>query len=251
MDDVIYRDRAVYLSAADTLVVADLHLGREAVANVDAPLGAQSDIRSRLETLIAEFEPAQLIFAGDLLHSFSTLPAGVERAVGSLYELCSEQARVRAVKGNHDQLLEEIWPGTVETELTLKDGTVICHGHEPPSQDTSGQSTQNSQQQSSQQAQQPTQERRYLIGHEHPAISIEGKRHPCLCVDPTGYRGCPLIILPAFTRLAGGVELNTLQPADLQSPLISAVDSLQPTVWDGETETALEFPPIGEFRRLL
>jgi len=230
VDDIAFRDRAIYLEATETLVAADLHLGRAATSNVDVPLDESGDIHARLARLVAYFEPQQIVFAGDMLHSFSTIPNGVDETVTDLYEQCrTAGSDPIAIEGNHDRLLESVWPDETVDSVRLADGTVICHGHTEP--DRRGE--------------------RYLIGHDHPAISIEGKRHPCLCVDPTGYCGAPLIVLPAFTRLAGGVELNRLRADALQSPLISSVDSLQPHVWDGDDETTLQFPPLGEFRRLL
>ena len=230
MDDIAFRDRAVYFDATETLALADLHLGRAATSNVDAPLDEAGDIHARLAALIDQFDPQQVVFAGDILHSFSTVPRGVEEAVTDLSEQCrTAGCEPIAIEGNHDTQLESVWPGSIHESVRLADGTVICHGHAEP--DRRGE--------------------RYLIGHDHPAISIEGKRHPCLCVDPTGYRGRELLVVPAFTRLAGGVELNRLRADALQSPLIESVDSLQPHVRDAESETTLQFPPLGEFRRLL
>jgi len=230
VDDLAFRDRAVYLETAETLVVADLHLGREAVSNVTVPLDERGDLLDRLARLRADFDPSTVVFAGDLLHSFSTVPDGVGETVADLYDRCIDAGvDVVAVAGNHDRLLEDVWPASVESAVKLDDGTVVCHGHEEP--DRRGE--------------------RYLIGHDHPAITIEGRKHPCLCVDPDGYRESEVIVLPAFTRLAGGVELNRLRGDAFQSPLVPSVDGLQPIIWDGDGETMLEFPPLGEFRRLL
>jgi len=230
VDDFVVRDRALYLQSTETLVVADLHLGREATANVSAPLGERSDLLGRLSTLRSVFKPTRIVFAGDLLHSFSTIPAGVGETVAKLYQDCVDDGvDVVAIEGNHDQLLDSVWPGSVESVVKLDDHTVICHGHEEPTQ----------------------RGKRYLIGHDHPAITIEGVKRPCFCVDPVGYCDTQLVVLPAFTRLAGGVELNHLRADALQSPLISSVDSLQPIVWDPTDEKTLQFPPLGEFRRLL
>lgn len=225
-----FRDRAVYLADTETLVCSDLHLGRAATSSVDVPLGESTEIHSRLSGLLRQFEPQQVVFAGDILHSFSTVPAGVEQAVASIYETCTDHCQeVVAIEGNHDTQLASIWPRALESTITLEDQTVICHGHTEP--DCHG--------------------ARYLIGHDHPAITIEGVKRPCLCVDPSGYRGRELIVLPAFTRLAGGVELNRLRANALQSPLIDSVDSLQPHVWDPDADKTLQFPPLAAFRRLL
>ena len=230
MDDITFRDRAVYLPATETLVVADLHIGREAVSNVAVPLGESTALLDRLADLRATFKPTRIVFAGDLLHSFSTIPKRVEQTVGELYQQCVDDGvDPVAIAGNHDRLLDAVWPTPVESAVKLNDGTVICHGHEEP--DLQGS--------------------RYLIGHDHPAITIEGVKRPCLCVDPTGYHESELVVLPAFTRLAGGVELNRLRGDALLSPLVSSVETLQPTVRDADAEQTLQFPPLGEFRRLL
>ena len=230
MDEFAYRDRAVYLETTETLVLADLHLGREAVSNVSAPLGERGDLLDRLARLRTAFDPTRVVFAGDILHSFSTVPHGVEQTVTDLYTECIDDGvEVIAIEGNHDRLLEQVWPASVEPAIRLADGTVVCHGHDEPA--LSGD--------------------RYLIGHDHPAITIEGVKRSCLCVDPTGYHGNEVAVLPAFTRLAGGVELNRLRGDAFQSPLVPSVDGLQPIIWDADGETMLEFPPLGEFRRLL
>jgi hypothetical protein len=230
VDDIEFRDRAVYLPTTETLVLADLHLGREAASSVTVPLGESTDLLDRLAVLQSAFEPTRIVFAGDLLHSFSAVPEAVVRTVEELYTTCVDDGvEVVAIEGNHDRLLDSVWSGPIESAIKLDDGTVICHGHEEP--DLRGD--------------------RYLIGHDHPAIKIEGVRRPCVCVDKSGYRDSELVVLPAFTRLAGGVELNHLRASELQSPLITAVDSLCPVVWDSNRQKALRFPPLGEFRRLL
>ncbi|MFW6320420.1 MAG: metallophosphoesterase [Halohasta sp.] len=230
MDEFVFRDRAIYLPSTETLVVADLHLGREATASVDAPLGERRDLLERLAGLREGFEPTRIVFAGDLLHSFSTVPDGVAETARALYHDCVDDGlAVVAIEGNHDRMLDTVWPGEIESAVELDDGTVVCHGHQEP----------------------PLDGDRYVIGHDHPAIRIEGVKRPCLCVDPAGYRGAELVVLPAFTRLAGGRELNGLRADALQSPLVGSVASLRPVVWDPDRETALRFPPLGEFRRLL
>ena len=74
MIDAEFRDRALYLPGAETLVLADLHLGRAATSAVQVPLGEQQDITSRLEGLIDRYTPTGVVLAGDVLHSFSDTP---------------------------------------------------------------------------------------------------------------------------------------------------------------------------------
>lgn len=222
-----YRDRAVFVPELETLVVADVHLGRAATSNVEAPLGERDDVTERLAALCGHFDPAEVVIAGDLLHAFSTVPDGVAESVRALQEtIRAAGARPVVTPGNHDGLLAEVWDGPVEPEYALGD-RVVCHGHEPPSTDAAG----------------------YVVGHDHPTIEIEGQRHPCFLVAEEAYRGADLLMLPAFTRLAPCVAVNRMRADEFDSPLVTDADSLCPVVEDGD-ET-LRFPPLGEFRRLL
>ena len=226
--DCVFRDRAVYLGDADTLVLADLHVGRAEAAGVDAPLGEATDRIERLKALLAAFEPAQVVFAGDVLDRFDRLSERSRQRVAALRTACLDAgADPVAIAGNHDTRLSDCWPDDVHRERTLGDDTVVCHGHREP--DARG--------------------RRYLVGHDHPAIAIEGVRRPCFCFGEGCYRGNDLLVLPAFTRLAAGVEINDRRAADFQSPLVASLDALRPIVVDGER--GLWFPPLGSFRELL
>lgn len=228
--DLRFHDLAVYLSAADAVVLGDLHIGRESSSRVAAPISDADDIAGRLNALLQEYEPATVVFAGDLLHSFAELPMTARRTVEQLCDDCADaDADAIAVAGNHDDRLADCWPGTVESATTLSDGTVVCHGHEKP--DSRGD--------------------RYIIGHDHPALAIEGVRRPCYLFGDDQYRGSDLLVLPAFTHLAGGVEINRRQASDLQSPLVAELSTMQPVVWDDDGAEALWFPPLESIRHRL
>ncbi|MFC6726418.1 metallophosphoesterase, partial [Halobium palmae] len=44
MKGLAFRNRAVFLPAAETLVVADLHVGRDENSGVEFPLGERADL---------------------------------------------------------------------------------------------------------------------------------------------------------------------------------------------------------------
>jgi putative SbcD/Mre11-related phosphoesterase len=228
--DLQFSDRAVYLADADALVLADLHVGRESSSQVAAPISDADDLIGRLNALLATYEPATAVFAGDILHSFGHLPVPARQTVEELWNTC-ESAGIDAiaVAGNHDDRLSDCWPGGVEAETELSDGTIVCHGHEPPERRGD----------------------RYIIGHDHPALGIEGVRRPCYLFGEKAFRGGDLLVLPAFTRLAGGVECNSRTASDLQSPLVGDLGAMQPVVWDGDGEASLWFPPLGSIRQQL
>jgi len=222
-----FRDRALVLG--DTLIVADLHVGMAARSGVEFPVGERADLVERFEALLSAVRPAEAVVAGDLLHAFSSVPRGVGGTLRDLRRTAREAGvRPVVVRGNHDTMLESVWEGPVD-EAYRVDGTdtVVCHGHDPPDAPAA----------------------RYVVGHDHPVIEIEGQRRPCHLRG--GYGGAEVIVLPAFTRLAPGAVVNGMRAADFQSPLVTDVDALRPVVRDAEAGETLEFPPLGEFRRML
>lgn len=223
------RERTAYLEDADTLVVADLHVGRDATSAVEVRLGEHEDLIGRFGGLLEHFDPAEVVVAGDLLHSFGSIPDGVAETVRALRRTAREaDAMVVVTPGNHDTMLDELWDGPTAPEYRVGD-TVVLHGHEPPDSEAD----------------------RYVIGHDHPVIAIEGQRHPCFLYGPDTYRGADVLVLPAFTRLMRGSTVNGMAAADFMSPLVTNADAFRPTVRDEDAEESLEFPALGSFRRML
>ena len=231
MNGVAFDRRGVFLTDAATLVVADLHAGRGEASNVTLPLGERADLRDRLDRLLSEREPETVVFAGDVLHRCDGATQRARGTVDALVDACYDAgARPVFVRGNHDTALDGLRDGVVSAHVV--DGarrTVVCHGHERPDVDAD----------------------RYVIGHDHPAITIEGKRHPCFLEVPDAHRGADVLMLPAFSRLAPGVTVNDARGSDLQTPLIDGVSDARPVVYDPDDGSTLRFPPLSEFRRLL
>jgi len=227
------RDRAVYLPDADTLVCADLHVGRDAASNVEFRVGEHEDLRERFRALCDRYEPAEAVVAGDLLHSFDRLPRGAVETVRALRAAAeSVDCRLVVTPGNHDSMLGEVWDGPTPEEYRI-DGAdrsvVAVHGHAPPTTDADW----------------------YVVGHDHPTIDVEGMRRPCYLHGPSAYGSAGVLMLPAFSRLPVGVEVNEMRAGDFQSPLIEAAGGLRPVVRDEAADRTHEFPPLSEFRRLL
>ena len=221
-----YDDRAIVV--ADTLVLADLHVGKGS-SNLELPIGDSTDTIERLTGLLDRHDPSTVVVAGDLLHSFSTVPHTVEDTVESIRRRCREQgARLVVTPGNHDTMLDAVWTGPTTDEYAVGD-TVVCHGHGAPTADAD----------------------RYIVGHDHPIIEIEGQRQPCYLVAEDAYRGADIVMLPAFNRLLAGVEVKQMSATDFQSPLVTDTDEFRPLVWNDAGEETLEFPPLGEFRGML
>lgn len=222
-----YDDRAWYLDG--TLVVADLHVGRGTGGNLEFPVGSGTEMVERFRALCDRHGPEEVVVAGDLLHAFETVPRTVTDTVAGLRSACRESgARLVVTPGNHDTMLESVWDGPTEQAYRVDD-TLILHGHEPPDSAAD----------------------RYVVGHDHPTIEIEGQRRPCYLVGPDQYEGSEVVVLPSFNRLNAGVVVNEMRASAFQSPLVVDTDRLQPVVWDGSARETREFPPLGEFRRML
>jgi len=228
--------RAVYLPAAGTLVVADLHVGRAAATNAGILLDERRDLLDRLTATIAATKPDTVVFAGDLCHRFgapSDRTAGTVRALAGAVRAAG--ARPIAVAGNHDTGLEGVWPGPVHDAYHLDGGTLVCHGHEAPAADAE----------------------RYVCGHLHPAIEVEGRKRDCFLWTPAGYRGRPTLVLPAFSTFAAGLRIERRDAVD--SPLVPDLDAVRPGVVDdeagqpprGDAGETLWFPPLADLRPYL
>lgn len=224
---VTLRDRAAFVDSV--LVVSDLHLGQGERSTVELPIGDGSDVIERLEGLCEHFDPSTVVIAGDLLHSFRTVPRTVRRTVDGLQAVTEESgAELVVLLGNHDTMLDSVWDGETAESYRIGD-TIVCHGHVEPKADAE----------------------RYIVGHDHPAITVEGRKRPCYLAGKGVYRGSDLLMLPAFSRLVAGARINRMDTNDFLSPLVTDADALRPIVIDESAEEILEFPPLGEFRHRL
>lgn len=221
-----YDDRAVVLG--DTLVLADLHVGKGS-SNLELPVGASTDMLDRFAGLLDRHDLETVVIAGDLLHSFSTVPHTVEDTIAGIRERCRDHGtRPVITPGNHDTMLGSVWDGPTTREYEVGT-TVVCHGHEAPEIEAD----------------------RYIVGHDHPTIEIEGQRQPCYLVAEGSDEGAEVVMLPAFNRLLAGVRVNEMRAGEFMSPLVTDSDQFSPLVWDDEGRETLTFPRLGKFRDLL
>lgn len=243
----------MYFGRAETLVVADLHVGRGEAADVEFPLGEASDLRERLTALLAAFDPDRVVVAGDVLHQFARVSDAVDRSLAGLREACLDAgARPVLVTGNHDAMLSSVWDGPTpeshEIELsgqssegpaddylpeTTPGPVVVRHGHERPPDEEADRAG------------------LYVVGHDHPTVEIRGRRRPCYLFVPDAVAGTPALMLPAFNRLPAGVRINGMAGDEFQSPFVTDAGSVHPVVWDPEADERLSFPQLRELRRLL
>ena len=232
--DPEYRDRAMFV--AETLVLADLHFGKAEASTVEFPIGAGEDCVERLTALLDHFDPAEVVLAGDVFHSFSYMPDSADEALSGVARAVRDAgARLVVVEGNHDTMLGAAYTSDLHDEYAFEtdsgERVVVTHGHEEPERTADS----------------------FIIGHDHPAIEIEGQKRPCFLAGDGAYRRSDVFVVPPFNRLVEGLSVNGRLDGSRPelSPLVTAVGQFRPVVYDDETDETLTFPPLSQFSRML
>jgi metallophosphoesterase superfamily enzyme len=243
-DALAFRDRSLYVPTADALVVADVHVGRAEASDVSLPVGERRHLEERLDGLLDAFDPATVVVAGDLLHSFGYVPLVARRTLDALEGVVADaDATLAVAAGNHDPQLAHVLDAPIREHIVLDGPTGavrVSHGHEPPASDALHE------------AGDPDRHADdvalHVVGHEHPAIEIEGQKRPAALFAPGAADGADVLVLPAFTDLARGVTVNNLRASDFDAPLLAGARAIHPIVRDEATDDTLWFPPLSDLR---
>ena len=133
---------ALWLAELRLLVVADLHWGyaasHRAYGNL-LPAWGDADIARRLNSLITDYDPVEMIWLGDSLHTLAGPDAASEF-------LETSRVPVTIVSGNHDAR----WNRTQGRQVLTRSNYFLHHGDRPL--DVPGDALE-------------------IVGHYHPAIS--------------------------------------------------------------------------------
>jgi len=212
-DALLHPSGALYLCAAETLLVADAHFGKAVsfrLLGVPVPRGTTTENVARLDAAIEATGARRIVFLGDFLHSVRS------HAPGTLAVLHAWRARhapreVTLVRGNHDERAGDP-PASLGFEVVdepLRLGPfALCHHPRP----VAGAYV--------------------LAGHWHPCIHLSGRaferlRLPCFWLGDEAVH--PVGILPAFGSFTG---MHRVEPR--------AGDRLFPVAQD----TVRALPPV-------
>jgi putative SbcD/Mre11-related phosphoesterase len=204
---VLDARRALWLASERALVVADLHLGyawAHRHAGQLLPL-APDDTLARLETLVTEFAPAQLVLLGDVLHGLAPVEAALDE-VRALVIGIGSRTRLRIVEGNHDfalpGALRQIGSAVKIEEQIALGSHLLLHGHAP-----------NALRSAALLAAAVERGGRIVFGHDHPAVQLsDGVATSARC--PCFVAGEGALVLPCFTNWSTGsnIERGWLSP---------------------------------------
>ena len=101
----LHVERAVFWRQRRCLLLADVHFGKGSVlrrAGINVPTGQTSGDLARLDDLIAQYGPAQLIVLGDLVHGAAPLDAPWIELV-SAWRQRHAAIEMILIAGNHDR----------------------------------------------------------------------------------------------------------------------------------------------------
>jgi metallophosphoesterase superfamily enzyme len=176
---------ALWLAASRALVVADLHWGYVESHRVRGhllPAWGDAEIARRLDALLADYKPSEMIWLGDSLHTIEG------RAPAEAY-LARSRVPITIVSGNHDRR----WTHAGEHAWVERGGCFLHHGDRPLRAPADAVE---------------------IVGHFHPAISWSdgaGTRLklPALVASPRR------LVLPAFSPWAAGVAWKLGAPGEI------------------------------------
>ena len=178
---------ALWLAGPRLLVVADLHWGyvesHRARGNL-LPAWGDADIAQRLSSLVADYQPAEIIWLGDSLHTLD----GHHAADAFLR---NAHTPVTLIGGNHDAR----WSHAANRTSVIRDRFYFHHGDRPDAHQIPAGHIE-------------------VIGHFHPALALTDAagthlKLPALVVSPRR------LILPAFSPWAAGMPWHPDSPDEI------------------------------------
>ena len=229
----LYSGGAALITSENVLVVADMHLGCEAALEYEGlsiPRVQTKKIEEYMLRTIEQVSPRRLVVAGDLKHNFSRNLVQEWNDVSKFVARLRELERIEVVKGNHDNYLGAILSqyGIPLRKETTVGGIRVVHGHTGNRKKV------------------PT-----IIGHVHPSIRIRDKvgaslKDVCFLHDPVS----EMLILPALSLVASGLDVIRCTDSDRASPLLpeTGLSTFVPVVFSNEKP--LKFPSVAKLREM-
>jgi DNA ligase-associated metallophosphoesterase len=189
-------ERAAFWGARQTLIVADLHLGKcetLRAAGMPIPPGVIERDLSRLASAITQTGATRIVVVGDLIHHGSGLTPELVEGVADFRRRQLARVEIALVRGNHDRHADQItrqWGITLLADFHLEGPFGFAHdpadGLVPDAACT-------------------------WFGHVHPLIRVgargDGVSIPCFVVHDDH------ILLPAFSQFTRGGAISPIPGA--------------------------------------
>ncbi len=203
---------AIYISDINSIVISDLQIGYEMYLAEKGIFIPQIQLEKMIKMLRKikriKKECKKIILNGDIKHEFGEASKQEWREVFELFAFLRKNFNeIILVRGNHDNYLLNILS---KLNAKLYDpkyeelNYCFCHGHKKVE----------------------TNKKILIIGHEQPAISLrygfEKIKIPALLKGK--YNNKTLLVLPAFSPISSGSEINIIEKNEFLSPYLQESD---------------------------
>jgi putative SbcD/Mre11-related phosphoesterase len=212
---IIDASPILFLEDVSALVIADLHLGYEAIMLEDGTYSPYNQTEELIEIVtkyLQELKPEKLILNGDIKHSFHE-PTKIENrdVKNFLNSIVKHVKELHIVRGNHDVYLtwvvRDIKNAIIhETDYSLG-RYYFTHGDKnlPKTLLKNIEFA--------------------IIAHEHPIFSarvngFQKIKSPTYLLGPLLFKKAKLIVLPAFSSYSTGTPINPRTRNFLLSPIL-------------------------------
>ena len=181
------------------------YLGYERALEQDGmyiPRTNSDSIRDALNDILFRYEPERVVLLGDIKHDFRHSGYEEKNEVRGIMRLLSEATEVVAIKGNHDNFLQNIINdlGMLAADYVDLAGFRLEHGHVDSGV------------------------RPVIIGHEHPSVRIPGSVGGGLKLQCFVHaRQDGVIVLPPFSPFSSGNDL-VLDEKCVMAPALKSSD---------------------------
>lgn len=180
-------EKAVFLPASHTLLVADMHLGKAATfcrLGVPVPHATNAETLQTLATLVRRWQVRRVVFLGDFLHAAEAHDLPTHTAfLQWRHQPAHASLSLVLVRGNHDQHAGDppaVWGVTPVDEPWPCEGLMLLH-HPTAA---------------------PADATLCLAGHEHPCVHVHGRGRDHLRLPCFHERG-NVLVLPSFGAFTG------------------------------------------------
>ena len=183
----LLADRALHWPARKTLILADVHLGKDAAfraAGLPVPAGNSAKDLSRIDALLDLTLATRLVVLGDLVHARRSHQPDLAEAFGN-WRARQGKLDILLIRGNHDA---HAGPTPAEWRIGQVEGPFddgpLAYTHAPAACD-----------------------RPLLCGHVHPVFRVRdfdrsNASIPCFVVEGQ------TLMLPAFGSFTGGYRVH-------------------------------------------
>jgi len=238
---------AIFLREISSICIADLHLGFEGSSasehGIFIPKIQFKKILADVKEIIkAEKSAKKMIVNGDIKNRFSRADFHEFAEISDFLKFLSENfEEIILVKGNHDNYLENIANRFEKVRVCRvfeEKEYVFLHGdREIDLEKLKG--------------------KILILAHEHPSIAFSSQvgareKVPCFLYGEDGRKKIKVVLLPAFSYLFPGTEINLVPKEALLSPILKKfdIDRFKVLAVERELDLALELPELGRIRML-